>query len=164
VESGPARPTWACVDFDYLKKSDRQGARQFQRPRDRPVQGWVLRRGAALIVAVRPDTGNFCVLAQEQFEGICTAQKFVKMAARVHRVLGHNLLNSDYQAIGQVVEVSDELISKTIDIQDSCCGWSLPTGHASGHLTVWARRAAAVKHWPRSQQGSGAYDRIGHAH
>lgn len=114
----PNTQLWACVDFDYLKKSDRQGARQFQRPRERPVQAWVLRRGAALIAAVRPDTGSFCVIAQEQFDGTTTARKFLEVAAQVHRVLGHNLLNGDYQAIGQLVELSDELIGKTVDTQD----------------------------------------------
>lgn len=117
-KADPDAQIWACVDFDYLKTSDRQGSRAFHGPIQRPPHGWLLQRGAALVVGVRPDTGNYSVLAQHDFDGPSTARKFVELAGHVDHVLGHNLLQGDYQAIGQVVEIPDDLIAKTVDVQD----------------------------------------------
>ncbi|MGL6235592.1 MAG: hypothetical protein ACRC20_09635 [Segniliparus sp.] len=113
----PEAQVWACVDFDYARTSDVRGSSSFGRS-DRPVQEWTLRRGAALVVAVRPESGEFSVLSEEFFDGPDPARQFVSLAAKVDRVLGHNLLASDYQAIGQVADLPDELISKTVDVLD----------------------------------------------
>lgn len=115
----PLAQNWVCVDVDYLKKKDRQGGRQFNQGKERPIQGWVLRRATALTVSVRPDLGQFNVLGIERFAGPSTARHLVDRLTKADRVLGHNLLSGDYQAIAQIVTVSPELVERTVDISDA---------------------------------------------